>query len=301
MKGITMRIRRDGTARRKTMAAAGALAVAASGAAITATLAAQPAVAADRDGKCESGEFCYYYNSNHKGSISDHRSSVPDLGSKQPGCFEFKGAGTGKGKCVKNNAASVFNRTNKTVTVFFNSGYGGASQAVKPGGKVNLNATLKNNNASHRIGGSSGSGTHWLPFPCGETWVGATYGEHRPPNAVDLNHYPSDEGWKVYASAPGTVSKVADLGNDSYGRYIVINHGGGKETLYAHLSAQNVRVGQKVTEKTFIGRVGNTGGSRGSHLHYEQKLNGSLQKVKFRDGNPVYWGKTNLKRKTHCP
>src|SRR5690606_41675008 len=59
------------------------------------------------------------------------------------------------------------------------------------------------------------------------------------------------------------ISKVANLGNISYGRYIVIDHGGGKQTLYAHLSAQNVKVGQKVTEKTFIGRVGSTGGSTG--------------------------------------
>jgi hypothetical protein len=295
-----MNIRGDRKSRRRSAAALGAFAVAAS--AVTMTLVAQPASAAERDGKCDKGEFCYYYNSNNKGSISDHTKSVPDLGAKQPSCYEFRGAGNGKGKCVKNNAASVWNRTGKTVWVFYNSGYGGASQKIKPGQKVNLNATLKNDNASHRIGGGgSGSSGYWLPFPCGEKWEAGTRTNHNPQNSVDFNHYPQDQGWKVYASAPGTVSKVANLGNTSYGRYIVIDHGGGKQTLYAHLSAQNVKVGQKVTEKTFIGRVGSTGGSTGPHLHYEQKVNGSAVKAKFKDGNPTYWGKTTLARKTHCP
>jgi murein DD-endopeptidase MepM/ murein hydrolase activator NlpD len=118
---------------------------------------------------------------------------------------------------------------------------------------------------------------------------------------VDFNHYPDDNGWMVYASAPGTVSRVANLGNTSYGRYIIIDHSGGWQTLYAHLSAQNVSVGQAVTEKTMIGRVGNTGGSTGPHLHYEQKLNNSAQRATFRDGNPVYWGSRNLARTTSCP
>lgn len=175
----------------------------------------------------------------------------------------------------------------------------GASQTIKPGQKVNLNATLKNNNASHRIRGSSSP--YWLPFPCGEKWDAGTRTGHNPQNAIDFNHYPQDDGWKVYASAPGTVSKVANLGNTSYGRYIVIDHGNGRQTLYAHLKTQNVKVGDKVTEKTFIGRVGSTGGSTGPHLHYEQKVNGTVVRATFKDGNPVYWGHTTLQRKTHCP
>lgn len=285
---------------RRKAAAVGTFAIAAT--AVLSTLTAIPAGAADRDGKCEDGEFCYFYNSNHQGSVSDHKSSVSDLGAKQPSCYEYKGEGNGKGKCVKNDAAAVWNRTDKAVYVFFNSGYAGASQKIPAGGKVNLNATLKNNNASHRIGGGGGGGTgqYWSPFPCGETWTAQTRTNHSPANAVDFNHNP-DEGWKVHSSAPGTVTTVRDLGNTSYGKYIVISHGGGHETLYAHLSAQNVKVGQKVTEKTFIGRVGNTGGSTGAHLHYEQKLNGSAVKVTFKDGNPTYWGYSNITRKTNCP
>jgi hypothetical protein len=120
---------------------------------------ASPALAASRDGVCDSGEFCYYYNSNEAGSVSDFTASIDDYGTTQPSCYEFKGAGNGQGVCVKNNAASVWNRTGKTVRVYFNSNFAGASQDFAAGAKGNLNATLKNNNASHDIG-ASGGGTN---------------------------------------------------------------------------------------------------------------------------------------------
>lgn len=263
--------------------------------------AATAQAATPRNGVCEDGEFCYYYNSDQQGSVSDFTVSVGDYGTTQPSCYDFKGPGAGQGLCIKNDAASVWNRTTQTATVFFNSGYGGAAQSFAPGAKQNLNATLKNNNASHRIGGGTSPSGFLLPFPCGEVWEGATRTNHSPQNAVDFNHYPDDAGWMVYASKPGTVSVVGNLGDTSYGRYIVIDHGGGWQTLYAHLSAQNVSRGQYVTERTMIGRVGDTGNSFGAHLHYEQKLNGVLQKVTFVDGSPVYWGTTNLQRRTSCP
>jgi len=112
---------------------------------------AGPAAAASRDGVCNSGEFCYYYNSGETGSVSDFTDSLDDYGTTQPTCYEFKGAGNGKGLCVKNNAASVWNRSGKTVRVYFNSNYAGAHQDFAPGAKGNLNATLKNNDASHQL------------------------------------------------------------------------------------------------------------------------------------------------------
>jgi hypothetical protein len=118
------------------------------------------ASAAGRDGTCDSGEFCYYYNSNEAGSVSDFTDSEDDYGTTQPTCYEFKGAGSGEGVCVKNNAASVWNRTSKTVRVYFNSNFAGASQDFAAGAKGNLNSTLKNNNASHELlTGSTGCST----------------------------------------------------------------------------------------------------------------------------------------------
>ena len=119
----------------------------------TAVTTAPSAQAAARDGICQSGEFCLYYNSDHAGSVSDFTTSISDYGASQPECYEFKGAGAGQGQCVKNNAASVWNRTSGSVTVFYNSGYSGDSQTFASGAKVNLNATLKNDNAGHRFGG----------------------------------------------------------------------------------------------------------------------------------------------------
>lgn len=56
---------------------------------------------------------------------------------------------------------------------------------------------------------------------------------------------------------------------------MVINHGGGIATLYAHMSKMAVKQGQKVTQGTIIGYVGSTGYSTGPHLHFEVIKNGS--------------------------
>ncbi|HTI22273.1 MAG TPA: CHAP domain-containing protein [Kutzneria sp.] len=117
-----------------------------------------PASAAARDGVCDSGEFCLYYNSDQAGSVSDFTGSISDLGATQPSCYEFKSAGNGQGVCVKNNAASVWNRSSQTVRVYFNSDFGGASQDFAPGVKANLNSTLKNNEASFEFITSGGGG-----------------------------------------------------------------------------------------------------------------------------------------------
>ncbi len=125
----------------------------------TALVTAAPASAAGRNGVCESDEFCYYFNSDNQGSVSDFTGSVGDYATTQPSCYDFKGAGAGKGKCVKNAAASVWNRSGKTVRVYFNSGHTGTYQDFKAGAKGNLNPTLKNQNASHQFMGGSTSPT----------------------------------------------------------------------------------------------------------------------------------------------
>lgn len=112
---------------------------------------ASPASAVARDGRCDSGEFCYYFNSNEAGSVSDFTTSLDDYGTTQPTCYDFKGPGNGKGVCIKNNAASVWNRSSRTVRVYFNSNFAGPHQDFPAGTKGNLNATLKNNEASHQF------------------------------------------------------------------------------------------------------------------------------------------------------
>lgn len=81
-------------------------------------------------------------------------------------------------------------------------------------------------------------------------------------------------GAPVKAADTGFVA-VAGWSNVGYGYYIVIDHGNGYQTLYAHLSRILVEVGQSVGKGARIGSVGSTGNSTGPHLHFEIRLNGA--------------------------
>ena len=79
-------------------------------------------------------------------------------------------------------------------------------------------------------------------------------------------------GSAIYATADGTVTFAGYRG--AYGRLIIINHGYGYETYYAHLSRFSVSNGQRVERGQVIGRMGRTGRVTGTHLHYEVRVNG---------------------------
>lgn len=80
-------------------------------------------------------------------------------------------------------------------------------------------------------------------------------------------------GTDVYVTGDGVVENVI-YSKRGYGNHIIINHGFGYKTIYAHLDRPNVRIGQKVNRGDVIGFVGNTGMSLAPHLHYEVELNG---------------------------
>ncbi len=87
-------------------------------------------------------------------------------------------------------------------------------------------------------------------------------------------------GTEIYATGDGVVEKVGWVGG--YGKTIMINHGFGYKTRYAHCSKYNCRKGQKVKRGDLIGFVGNTGQSSGPHLHYEVfKNNRQINPVNF--------------------
>jgi hypothetical protein len=130
--------------------------------------------------------------------------------------------------------------------------------------------------------------TFRMPFLCGQTWIASTRSNHSPQLAVDFNR-DNDFGDAVIASAGGTIYRIANLGDTSYGRYMIINHGNGWQTLYAHLSETFGREGQAVAQGTRIGSVGNSGGSTGAHLHYEQRYNGNDVRVVLGSYNVVYY------------
>ena len=82
----------------------------------------------------------------------------------------------------------------------------------------------------------------------------------------------------VFAVKSGKVILANTSGwGGGYGNYVVIDHGGGVTTLYAHMSSVSVSEGQMVSQGTVIGITGNTGASTGPHLHYEVRINGVYQ------------------------
>ncbi len=84
---------------------------------------------------------------------------------------------------------------------------------------------------------------------------------------------PAPSGTNIYASAAGVV--VTATYHYSYGYYVLVDHGNGYATLYAHCSQLCVSAGQSVAQGQVVGRVGTTGSSSGNHLHFEVRINGS--------------------------
>ncbi|MBQ6540445.1 MAG: peptidoglycan DD-metalloendopeptidase family protein [Oscillospiraceae bacterium] len=96
------------------------------------------------------------------------------------------------------------------------------------------------------------------------------YHTYRTHNGVDIG---ASYGTNVLAADGGRVTTASY--NSSYGNYIIINHGNGTSTLYAHMSKLLVSSGTQVSQGQVIGLVGSTGVSTGPHLHFEVYVNGS--------------------------
>jgi murein DD-endopeptidase MepM/ murein hydrolase activator NlpD len=120
-----------------------------------------------------------------------------------------------------------------------------------------------------------------LSWPCpGYTRVTSEFGYRIHPilgyrklhTGIDIG---APYGATVIAANTGKV--IASYYNSSYGNMIIIDHGGGIATLYAHLSSRLVSVGATVHRGQTIAKVGSTGMSTGPHLHFEVRLNGVYQ------------------------
>lgn len=148
---------------------------------------------------------------------------------------------------------------------------GGGTSAVGIGGPKGASITIS------AAGNSTGVGFK-LVRPVSTGKIGAFYdstdpklwkGPHR---ALD---FWVDEGTPVYAAADGTVV-TSENGSGEYGYWILIDHGNGYSTAYAHLSHRMVEKGAKVTGgSTMIGKSGRTGKVTGAHLHFELRRNGT--------------------------
>ncbi len=110
-------------------------------------------------------------------------------------------------------------------------------------------------------------------------WDGG-YAGHRGVDIVSSQGY----GAPVFAGASGTVIFAGS--NSGYGNYVIIDHGNGYQTLYAHCSALYVAAGQEVTQGEFIAALGQSGWATGPHVHFEVIYNGTkMNPVDYLDSN----------------
>ena len=132
-------------------------------------------------------------------------------------------------------------------------------------------------------GGSSSSGTtqvgnYTYPLPSGYRTVSSRFGYRNHPvtgryklhTGVDIS---APNGTPIYAAQPGTAI-IAGY-SSAWGNYVVINHGNGITTLYAHMSKILTTKGATVSAGQQIGKVGSTGYSTGNHLHFSVRKDGA--------------------------
>lgn len=122
-------------------------------------------------------------------------------------------------------------------------------------------------------------------WPVGGGWISDYYGNRMHPtlgyerwhSGID---YAADYGEPIRAAEDGTVILAGP--NGGYGNCVIVDHGGGVSTLYAHAQRLLVKKGQEVLKGDTVALVGSTGISTGPHLHFEVRVNGQTQ-------NPLDW------------
>ncbi len=133
--------------------------------------------------------------------------------------------------------------------------------------------------------GTSTSGIAWLDknlssggmaciWPIAVTdrmYISSYYGDSRNHKGMDIT---GPEGTEIYAAVKGIVTYVGS-NPSGYGNYLIISHGNGYTTLYAHCSRVYAKLGQTVEAGDVIAACGRTGNATGNHLHFEVRINGT--------------------------
>lgn len=135
-------------------------------------------------------------------------------------------------------------------------------------------AELERQEAANSI---TSTGTYIWPLPGYSP--GSAYGWRMHPIFNEMRFHAGEDigapsGTPILAADSGVATVIPDNGN-GYGNYIMINHGGGRVTLYAHMSSFDISGGASVSQGQVIGYVGSTGNSTGPHLHFEVRVNGA--------------------------
>ncbi len=150
-----------------------------------------------------------------------------------------------------------------------------------PGGELSVPTSRKTGTSvrRQRVSGTRSSGGIYEPYLGGSGAAQPGYFGNPLPggiitqsihgwNAIDIG---APRGTPIHAAAAGTIIVARDNGawNGGYGNYVVITHGNGTQTLYAHMTRTAVSPGESVSEGQIIGYVGMTGWATGPHLHFE--------------------------------
>ena len=127
-----------------------------------------------------------------------------------------------------------------------------------------------------------------LMRPAGQE-PGRKFGDRPVAGVSTIRHLGNDYGWgsgrNIFAAADGTVSEIrwayttrTNNRSGGYGNYLMLSHGNGFTTLYAHLptTPMLVRLGQKVSAGDVVASMGNSGNASGVHLHFELRHNGRI-------------------------
>ena len=196
--------------------------------------------------------------------------------------YEIAEAARAAAAAELSNLVAALNRQNQEIANSNNNNNANAGGDTGTGSGSTGTSTGSSGNGGLISAGSEGvqgTGSLIWPVPCSHT-VTSRFGKRIHPitgketnhNGMDIDGY-GHEGYPIIACDAGVV--VAAKWSDSYGYYVMIDHGNGMQTLYAHMSAMAVKYGDKVTQGQTIGYLGSTGWSTGTHCHLEVYVNGS--------------------------
>lgn len=148
------------------------------------------------------------------------------------------------------------------------------SQQLQPAVPQITNVGTKAPSYNNPTNASRGSGKKISMIrPLNTGYISCDYSSSH--GAVDIA---APRGTAIHAAASGKV--ILANWYSSYGQCVIVDHGDGIQTLYAHMSQINVSVGQSVAQGQTLGLVGSTGNSTGNHLHFEVRVNGTKQDPK---------------------
>jgi murein DD-endopeptidase MepM/ murein hydrolase activator NlpD len=154
-------------------------------------------------------------------------------------------------------------------------------ELVKVNGEIVQNTELKSITISEpktqvsRIGTGlpfAGGKTGTLAYPMYGFGISSVFGDGRAHTGIDMTN---PVGTPIYAAESGVVTSAG--WNGGYGILVIVDHGGGVTTYYAHMSETTVTVGQRVGRGETLGYVGLTGNTTGPHLHFEVRVDGVPQ------------------------